>query len=74
MKLQIRIREVALSRGVKTAYQLQRRANLAPSTASRLYRNNVTQMTVETLAKLCDALDCDAAALFVRPKPNKKNA
>ena len=69
MKLQIKIREVAQSRGIKTAYQLQKRANLAPTTAARLYRNNVTLMTIETLDKLCDSLDCDAGELFVRQKP-----
>jgi DNA-binding Xre family transcriptional regulator len=68
MKLQIRIREVAQSRGLKTAYQLQRRADLAPSTAARLYKNSVSLITLETLEKLCDALECDAGELFVRSK------
>jgi DNA-binding Xre family transcriptional regulator len=68
MKLQIKIREVAKGRGIKTAYQLQRRADLAPSTAARLYKNIVSQITLETLDKLCETLDCDAGDLFVRPK------
>ncbi len=68
MRLKIRIREVAQSRGIKTAYQLQKRADLKPSTASRLYRNQVSQITLETLDKLLTALDCEASDLFVRPK------
>jgi DNA-binding Xre family transcriptional regulator len=72
MKLLIRIREVAQSRGIKTAYQLQKKADLAPSTAARLYKNDVTLMTIETLEKLCEALDCDAGELFVRPKVRLK--
>jgi DNA-binding Xre family transcriptional regulator len=73
MKLKIRIREVAQSRGIKTAYQLQKRAGIQPSTAARLYRNDVTQVTLDTLGKLCEALDCHAGDLFVRPKPASKS-
>lgn len=74
MKLQIRIKEVAQSRGIQTAYQLQKRARLAPSTAARLYRNKVRLMTIETLEKLLDALNCDAGELFVRPTRKKSRS
>jgi DNA-binding Xre family transcriptional regulator len=73
MKLKIRIREVAISRGIKTAYQLQKRAGLQPSTAARLYKNDVTQITLDTLGKLCEALDCHAGDLFVRPSAKSSN-
>lgn len=68
MRLKIRIREVAQSKDIKTAYQLQKKAGLMPSTASRLYRNQVSQITLETLDKLLEALDCEASDLFVKPK------
>ena len=73
MKLRIKIREVAQSLDIKTAYQLQKRANLQPSTAARLFRNEVKQITLETLQKLCEALDCDASDLFVRSKPTLRS-
>jgi DNA-binding Xre family transcriptional regulator len=66
MKLRIRIREVALSRGIKTAYKLQIKAKIAPSSAARLFRNNVTQMSISTLEKLCLALSCSPGDLIVR--------
>lgn len=72
MGLKINIRQVAESRGVKTAYQLQVKAHLAPSTAARLYRNNITQITLDTLTKLCEGLDCEASDLFVRSKSATK--
>lgn len=72
MVVKIRIREVARSRGLKTAYQLQKKADLAPSTAARLFRNDVKQMSLDTLQKLCDALDCDPGELFVRSKSPMK--
>lgn len=64
--VEVRIKERCLARGVTTAYQLQKAAQLAPSTASRLFNNDVTHVTMDTLGKLCDALDCDAGVLFPR--------
>ena len=51
-----------------TAYQLQKRANLSPSNAANLYHNNIVQISIETLGKLCEALDCEPNDLFVRSK------
>lgn len=72
MNLTVKIREVAESKGVKTAYRLQKIAGINPSTAYRLFNNDVTQISVETLSKLCDALDCDAGELFVRTKSQSR--
>jgi DNA-binding Xre family transcriptional regulator len=69
MNIVIRIREVAISKGVMTAYRLQKLAKLSPSNAAKLYSNDIVQVSMETLGKLCEALDCDACELFVRPKP-----
>ena len=66
MKLKIRIREVAKARGIKTAYQLQKQAKLSPSNAAKLYRNQITQISIETLGKLCQVLACDPGDLLVR--------
>ncbi|MBA2524283.1 MAG: helix-turn-helix transcriptional regulator [Pyrinomonadaceae bacterium] len=68
MNLEIRIHEVAKKRGIKTAYGLQKVANLSPSNAARLYNNNIVQISIETLGKLCEVLDCEASDLFVRRK------
>ncbi len=72
MKLQVKIRQACLSQGITTAYQLQTKAGIAPSSASRLFKNNVTQFTLETLDKLCEALDCEPSDLLVRPKRKAK--
>jgi DNA-binding Xre family transcriptional regulator len=66
MKMKIKIREACENKGIKNAYQLQKKANLAPSTAARLYRNEVTQITMETLEKILTTLDCSAGEIFVR--------
>jgi len=69
MKLKVRIREVAKSRGLTTAYQLQKLTGLAPSNAAKIYNNDIVQISVATLSKLCDVLDCEPSDLFVRSKP-----
>ncbi len=68
MNIKINIREIAEKKGIKTAYQLQKKAKLSPSNASRLFNNNIVQISVDTLAKLCDVLDCEPSDLFVIKK------
>lgn len=64
--LKVKIKEVAESRGVKTAYQLQKKVNLVPSVAARLWNNDFKQISVKTLDKLCTALNANASDFFVR--------
>ena len=71
MEVTINIQKVANSRGIKTAYQLQKKAELSPSNASRLYNNNIVQISIDTLGKLCDVLDCEPNDLFVVKKSKK---
>lgn len=66
--IQIRIRERCLSRGITTAYQLQKAANLTPPTAYRAFNDKIKQVTMETLDKLCTALDCQPHMLFHHEK------
>jgi DNA-binding Xre family transcriptional regulator len=73
MKLQVKIREVCQSKGIKNGYELKLKAKINPSTAYRLFNNNVKIISLETLGKLCTALDCEAGELFVkRSLPAKK--
>lgn len=72
MAIKVKIRELAEKRGINTAYQLKIRASLAPSTASRCFRNELTLITFDTLDKLCDALDCEPSDLLVRQKKRKR--
>lgn len=72
MAIEIRIKERCLELGLTTAYQLQKASGLAPSTASRLFNNEVGYLTRDTLDKLTDALDCELDTLFPRAKPKGK--
>ena len=70
--IQIRIRERCLSRGITTAYQLQKAANLTPPTAYRAFNNKIKQVTMETLDKLCTALDCQPHMIFHHERDDAK--
>ncbi|MDQ3816452.1 MAG: helix-turn-helix transcriptional regulator [Acidobacteriota bacterium] len=73
MKLQVRIKEVAQSRGIKTAYQLQKAVGLSPSNAAKIFRNDIVQISIETMGKLCEVLNCEPSDLFVKPKTAKRS-
>jgi DNA-binding Xre family transcriptional regulator len=65
MKIKVSIRETAEKRGIKNPYQLQKKAGLAPSNAVKLYNNNIVQISMKTLAKLCEALKCKPNDLLI---------
>ena len=64
MNLQFKVKEIAQSKGIDTAYKLKEKANLSPSTAYRLFNNTVSTITLDTLEKVCQALDCDPGDIF----------
>jgi DNA-binding Xre family transcriptional regulator len=72
MVIKVNIHGVAISRGVKTAYQLQKAANLTPTNASKLFNNEIAQISINTLGKLCDALDCSPADLLLLRKKSDR--
>ena len=75
IKLKLAIREVAQKRGLKTAYQLQRKLNTYPATASRFWKSDEMRLvSLDTLEDLCNALECDVTELIVEDKPPAKPA
>ncbi len=71
MKIEVNIKKIANSWGIKTAYQLQKKVKLSPSNASRLYNAQVKQISLDTLGKLCEALECELGDMFVVKKSKK---
>ncbi len=62
--IEVTIRERAEKKGIKTAYQLQKAADLFPSVANRLFNSEFKQISLDVLDKLCKALDCQPNQLF----------
>ena len=66
----IKIREKCLEAGLTTAYQLQIAANLAPSVSQNLLNGTFSEISLQTLEKLLEALDCTAADISLKKKAN----
>ncbi len=64
MVIKLCINELAKSRGIKNAYQLQHVVGLSPSNAVKLFSNSSTLISLETLGKLCETLTCEPNDLF----------
>lgn len=73
MVVELRIREAAEARGITTAYQLQKRMNVPPGTAARLWRGDMKMIGLDTIETLCEAIGCEPADLIVRVLEKKKN-
>lgn len=68
----IQVREVAEKKGISTAYQLQRAANLSPTVAAGLWKGEASRMSLQTINALCNALKCKPGNLF-NYEPDKEN-
>jgi len=70
--MKLRIRELALSRGIKNAYQLQVRVGLTPTNASKLFNDRTKLLSLPTIEKLCRGLECEPNELFSATSRVKK--
>jgi excisionase family DNA binding protein len=62
--IEIRIAEKAKSRGLETAFSLQKALNISPTIASRLWKGNFSKIGVGTMDKLCTFFKCQPNDLF----------
>lgn len=56
--IKVRIREVAESKGIKTAYQLQKLTGVQATVAAKWYKNDLKLIGIESLDLLCKKLEC----------------
>ena len=62
--VKINIRELANSKGIETAYQLQIAAGIAPSVAQNLFNERFSEISLKVMEKVCNALQCQPDELF----------
>ncbi len=67
--MKTKINELSKAAGITTAYQLQKKTDLSPSQAARLYRDEVEAISLLVLEKLCDALKCSPNDIFGYNEP-----
>jgi DNA-binding Xre family transcriptional regulator len=70
--VKLNIKEVAEGRSVANPFQLSKGANLSYALCYRLWHEQTTQISLPTLAKVCDALSCEPGDLLVRASGKKK--
>jgi putative transcriptional regulator len=61
----------ALDDRKKTMYWLSKEAEVRPNTISQWVKGDVNSITVETLDKLCDALDCEIGDIIEHVKTHE---
>lgn len=64
MGLIVTIKERAQKRGIENANQLGVTLDVAPNVAARLWKGDFEKLGMNTLEKLCEALECQPNALF----------
>jgi DNA-binding Xre family transcriptional regulator len=69
--MKTKINELSKAAGITTAYQLQKKTDLSPSQAARLYRDEVEAISLSVLEKLCDALQTSPNDIFGYVEPQK---
>jgi excisionase family DNA binding protein len=62
--MKTKINELCRAAGIATAYQLQKKIDLSPSQAARLYKDAVEAISLSVLEKLCDTLKCSPNDIF----------
>lgn len=73
MRIKMRIRERCNALGITNASQLADKAKLTAPTAYRAYNNDIKQLTIMTLEKLCNALDCSPGDLLLRTGQKRRH-
>ncbi len=64
LMIQLDVREQATTRGITTAYQLQKAAELQPSVAARVWKGELSRIDFGVLDRLCRALKCQPGRLL----------
>lgn len=72
--LTVKVREKCLEAGLTNAYQLQIAAGIAPSVAQHLFNENFSEISLQTLEKFLEALNCTAADIFIKEKSKLQKA
>jgi DNA-binding Xre family transcriptional regulator len=62
--IEIKIAEKARSRGLDTAFSLQKALNISPTIAARLWKGKFNKIGVGTMDKLCTFFKCQPNDLF----------
>jgi putative transcriptional regulator len=68
----LRVREVAEEKGINTPFALSKASGLAYSNCHKMWNDQQSFISLETIDRLCEALDCEPGDLLVRTPSKSK--
>jgi DNA-binding Xre family transcriptional regulator len=72
-EVRLNVRAASQERGVENPYQLSKKAKIGYALAHKLWNGQSSQVSLKTMAKVCDVLDCAPGDLLVRVNGRKKS-
>lgn len=70
--IELKIREVAEGRGVSNPFALAQVTGLAYATCHNIWNGQPTMIGLDTIDRLCEALDCAPGDLLVRTRSKSR--
>jgi DNA-binding Xre family transcriptional regulator len=68
----LKVREVAEGKGIDSPYALSKATGLAYSNCHKMWNDQQSFISLDTIDRLCEALDCEPGDLLVRTGSAKK--
>ena len=72
-KIEIKLHEMMVKRKIRTIAKLHKMSGLSRKAISKALSDKPYKMNIDTLAKLCEALDCEIQDLLVLKKEEEEN-
>jgi DNA-binding Xre family transcriptional regulator len=72
--VRLNVSEASQARGVENPFQLSKQAKIGYALAHKLWNAQSSQVSLATMAKLCDVLDCEPGDLLVRERAKSSPA
>lgn len=69
--VELRVRELAEQRGIKNPLNLSQASGLGYATCHRMWNEQPLAIGLDTIDRLCEALDCEPGDLLVRTTSRK---
>ena len=66
--VEIKLLEVMAKREIRTIEEVHKRSGLSRKAVSKIINKETKRISTDTIAKLCNALDCDVDELIVIKK------
>jgi DNA-binding Xre family transcriptional regulator len=71
--VELKVRELAEAKEIKNPLTLSQVSGLAYATCHKIWNDPPVMIGLETLDRLCEALDCELADLLVRTSSKSKS-